>query len=221
MKTVLCVEDELKILRSHKRFFTDNGYNVLTAGTAAEAREQLAAHTPDAILLDIMLPDGNGLDILQELRAAGNKTPIIILTAWGKPQDISRGYKLGATAYLSKPFDYEAVLAVLEGIFGTEARLPEQITKGGLRLNVLSGQAFLNEQDLLLTPKEYALLALFVEQEGQTLGAKYLYEHVWGQPMLDSDVALRKQLSNLRKKLTGSGYAITKIRSEGYRFTPK
>ncbi len=168
-----------------------------------------------------MLPDGNGLELLTEWRAAGCKLPIIMLTAWGEPKDISRGYRLGATAYLSKPFEYEAVLTVLDGIFSAAERMPETVTRGGLCLDVLSGQASLNGEDLLLSQKELALLALFVQNEGRSIGADYLYEKVWGQPMGNNDGAVRKQISNLRKKLEGSGYEISHKHGDGYCFAPQ
>ncbi|MDR1687520.1 MAG: response regulator transcription factor [Clostridiales bacterium] len=228
MRTLLIVEDELNILENHRRFFTDNGYRVLTAETAAKARKCLAAHTPDAILLDIMLPDGNGLDILQEIRSPNSaisslnssliKLPIIILTAWGKPQDISRGYRLGATAYLSKPFDYEAVLAVLDNIFTTQERMPESIVRGGLTLDLFSDRALLYGADLLLSPKEFSLLYFFVQHEDEMISAARLYEHVWGQPLSGSTRALENMIYRLRKAIESSGYAIVTKRGRGYCF---
>ncbi len=218
MRTLLIVEDEMKILRAHKRFFTKSGYSAITAENAARARKQLAAHTPDAILLDIMLPDGNGLELLSEWRAAGCKLPIIMLTAWGEPQDISRGYRLGATAYLSKPFEYEAVLSVLDGIFSAAEKMPEQITRGGLTLKLMSYEAFVNGVSLSLTQKEFSLLMIFVQNEEQTMNTEYLYERIWGQPMGADDNAIKVTISKLRGKLKDSGFTITGKRGDGYRF---
>ena len=129
MRTLLCVEDERTLLRNNCAFFVRLGYRMLAAETLSEARACLSKERIDAVLLDIMLPDGNGLELLQELRVTGNKIPVIMLTAWGKPQDLSLGYKLGATAYISKPFDYDAVLAVVESIFERYEEMPETIVK--------------------------------------------------------------------------------------------
>ncbi len=218
MKTVLLVEDELDILENHRRFFEEEGYRVLLAATYAKAREHLARETPGAIVLDIMLPDGNGLDLLSELRAAGSRIPIIMLTAWGKSRDVARGLRLGANDYMSKPFTYEVLKARVDAMFRNVEQIPETISRGGLRLDILSGQAFLNGEDLNLVQKEFALLTLFVQNEGRALGAPCLYEKVWGQPMGKNDGSLRKQILNLRKKLEGGGCVISPKYSDGYRF---
>ncbi len=218
MKTLLIVEDELQILSNHRRFFTDNGFRVLEAETAARAREQLAKHTPDIILLDIMLPDGNGLDLLTQWRAAGIILPIIMLTAWGEPQDISRGYRLGATAYFSKPFDYEAVLVFIEGLINSAAQMPEMIEKGALTLNLTSMTAFVNGEDIILTQKEFALLLLFARNEGKTMSAEYIYEKVWGMDTNNDVRTVKNRISKLREKIGESGYTMTAVRGDGYLF---
>ena len=204
MRTILCVEDDVQILRNNRDALTESGYRVLTAENLSRAREHLAVNTPDAILLDIMLPDGNGLDLLTELRDAGSKIPVIMLTAWGKPQDVSRGYRLGATAYLSKPFDYEAIQAAIEGIFQSREEVPEIIEKGALTLKLTSMIACLNGEDILLTQKEFALLLLFVRNEGKVMSAEYIYEKVWGTNTNNDVRAVKHQASNLRQKIVGS-----------------
>jgi DNA-binding response OmpR family regulator len=217
-KLLLCVEDDKTLLRNSREFLERRGYRVLSAETLKEAREHLSKEKPDAIFLDIMLPDGNGLDLLTELRAAGSKVPVIMLTAWGEPKDVSRGYRLGATAYLSKPFEHEAVLAAVEGIFDRMQTMPEVIEKGSLTLQMASMIAFMNGADLRLTQKEFALLLLFIQNEGKALSAEYLYEKVWGQSMNNDTRAVKLQVSNLRTKIEGSGYAISAVRGKGYRF---
>lgn len=218
MRTVLCVEDDIQILRNNRDALTESGYAVLTAETLSRAREHLSKETPDAVLLDIMLPDGNGLDLLAELRAAGSRIPVVMLTAWGEPKDVSRGYKLGATAYLSKPFDYEALLAAIEGIFGNIEQVPEIIEKGALRLDVSASEAFVGDEDLLLTPKQFSLLLHFIQREGQTVTAEYLYGKIWGKSLNNDTSALKNVVYQLRKKLAGSGYTVTAERGEGYCF---
>jgi DNA-binding response OmpR family regulator len=94
MKTLLVVEDERDILQNHRDFLENHGYSVLPAENLAQAREHLSNATPDAIVLDIMLPDGNGLDLLTKLRTVRNKIPVILLTAWGKAKDIAKGNTL-------------------------------------------------------------------------------------------------------------------------------
>jgi DNA-binding response OmpR family regulator len=217
-KTILCVEDERFILGNHIKILTDSGYAALSAETVAQAREHLAAGTPDAIVLDIMLPDGNGLDLLSELREAGSKIPIIMLTAWGKSSDVARGLRLGANDYISKPFEYEVLLARLEAMFRNVEQVPETVTRGSLTLKPTSREAFVNGADLLLTTKEYTLLQFFVQNENRIMSAEYVYESVWGQPMAGDSQALSIAVSRLRKKITGCGYTISAEYGTGYCF---
>jgi len=218
MKLILCVEDELHVLENNRKAFVDAGYDVLTSENLAQAREQLSKHTPDAIVLDIMLPDGIGLDLLTEIREAGNKVPVIMLTAWDKPYDVARGLRLGANDYLSKPFEYEVLLARVEAMFRNVEQMPERITRGTLSLNVLSGQAFVKNDDLLLAKKEFNLLLLFVQNEDTVMSAEYLYEKIWGQKMAGDSRALGNVVSRLRQKMKGSGYTISTEYGNGYRF---
>jgi DNA-binding response OmpR family regulator len=231
MRTILCVEDEPQILENHRDFLTQRGFRVLMAENMSRARSQLSCFVPDAVILDIMLPDGNGLDILRELRDPDSelsqvnarlfKTPVIMLTAWGEPKDISHGYRLGATAYISKPFDYEALIAVMESIFSNAEQVPERINRGGLTLDILSGQAFLNGKDLLLTQKEFALLLLFIHNENMIMRKEYIYQKVWKASFGDSDRTLKTHVSNLRRRIEGGGYRIEAKRGTGYCFRSK
>ncbi len=227
-KLILLVEDELDILENHRRFFEEEGYRVLLAATYAQAREHLTRETPGAIVLDIMLPDGNGLDLLQEIRNPNSplstlnsklqKLPIFMLTAWGKSEDVARGLRLGSNDYMSKPFTYEVLKARVDAMFRNVEQIPETITRGGLTLKIMSDEVFVNGETLFLTQKEFSLLMLFVQNEGRIIGAEYLYEKVWGQPMMGNAGAMKNQVSNLRKKLMGSGYTVLPVRGEGYRF---
>jgi DNA-binding response OmpR family regulator len=218
MKTLLLVEDECDLLQNNRTFFEVRGYAVLTAETLQEARTRLSAHAPDAIILDIMLPDGLGLDLLKELREKGDDTPVLLLTAWGRPQNIAAGLRAGANDYLPKPFDYDVLLARVEAMFRSAERIPETITKGALTLNLTSMVACLNGDDIFFTQKEFFLLLLFVRNEGKILSAEYLYEKVWGANANDDARAVKFQVSNLRKKIKGSGYVLPAIRGGGYRF---
>jgi DNA-binding response OmpR family regulator len=96
--------------------------------------------------------------------------------------------------------------------------MPERIIFGPLMIDVLSGKAFINGADMLLTQKEFALLVMFTQNEGRCMSVEYVYEKVWGQPMNNNTGAVKNQLSNLRKKLEGSGYTVSSTRGEGYCF---
>jgi DNA-binding response OmpR family regulator len=228
MKTLLLVEDERDILENNRRFFKAEGYRVLTAENLVQAREHLfwggvvgfssIRSVIGAIVLDILLPDGNGLDLLRELRESGGKTPVIMLTAWGKSSDVARGLKLGANDYMSKPFTYEVLQARVEAMFRNVEQMPEVIEKGALTLRPAPMTATLNGKDLMLSRKEFALLMFFIQNENRIMGAEYLYENVWGSPMAGDDNAIKVTLSKLRKKISGSGYTIAAEYGEGYRF---
>ncbi|MCL1940753.1 MAG: response regulator transcription factor [Synergistaceae bacterium] len=216
-KKILCVEDETDILANNRDALIEGGYSVLTAENLAQARDHLSKQTPDAIVLDIMLPDGNGLAFLKELREAGNRVPVIMLTAWNKNADIAGGLRAGANDYLGKPFSYDVLLARVEALFRNVGYVPDSVEKGPLKLDIAANQAFLDGADMLLTQKEFSLLLLFVQNEGRFMSVPYLYEKVWGQSMEKDTQAIRKSISRLRSKLKGCGFAIVSYRDEGYR----
>jgi len=201
---------------------------VLTAENLAQTRDHLSKQTPDVIVLDIMLPDGNGLEFLKELRAAGNHVPVIMLTAWNESVDIAKGLRAGANDYLGKPFDYEVLLARVEALFRNVGRVPDSLEKGPLKLDIAAAVAFLHGTDMLLTQKEFSLLLLFMQNEERVMSAEYLYEKVWGRSdrrfrgaMASDENAVKFQVSRLRGKLADSGYVITSKRGEGYCFKKK
>lgn len=220
---ILLVEDNEQILRGNERMLKRRGYQVLTAMTLREARERMSAPisggktSPDAIVLDIMLPDGSGLDFMCELRRTSN-IPVLLLTGLTAPEDVVRGLSDGGDDYLTKPYDFAVLLARIEALLRRAGRLPDVITKGALRLDVVSGQALLHGNDLLLTQKDLALLLLFIQNEDTALSTEYLYEKVWKSPLGDDTQALKSAISRLRKKLTGSGYTVFTQRCEGYVF---
>ena len=218
LKTLLCVEDERDLLENNCRFFINEGYKVLAAENLAKTREHLKKNTPDCIILDIMLPDGNGLEFLKELRSQGNYIPVLMLTAWNTDADISRGLDYGADDYIGKPFSYDVLLARVKRMLAHAEWTPEHITYGPLYIEMFSGQAYLHGENMRLTSKEISLLTLFIQQSNRLMSAEYLYERVWGQKMMDDDNAVKVAISKLRSKLAGSGYTITASRGEGYYF---
>jgi DNA-binding response OmpR family regulator len=218
MKTLLLVEDERDLLQNNKRLFEENGYAVLSAETLSEARVHLKQNNPNAVVLDITLPDGSGLNLLCELRESGNDIPVLLLAEWDKPRNIAEGFRAGANGYLPKPFDYDVLLARMEAMLRGAERVPSVVAKGALKLDVTAGEAFVNGADLMLTPKQFSLLLHFVQHEGQTLSAEDIYNRIWRRPMAGDSGALRSAASQLRKKLSGSGYTVVAEYGDGYRF---
>ena len=217
--SLLLVEDNEQILYGNAHMLKRHGYNVMAAPTLRSARERLAAEKPDAIVLDIMLPDGSGLDFMRELRQESN-IPILLLTGLTTPEDVLRGLADGGDDYLTKPYDFSILLARIEALLRRARQLPDALQKGALKLDVTAGQAFVKGEDLMLTQKEFALLLTFVQNEGATMNAEQIYEKIWKAPIGNDSGALRRQISNLRTKLEEgrSGYTLSAVYREGYRF---
>lgn len=220
---ILLVEDNIAILEANKRVLSKAGYTVLTAKTLADARADLQKQTPDTIVLDICLPDGNGLDFISEIRAI-TAAPVLILTSLSEKDERINGLRAGGDDYITKPYDVdelrERVAAFLRRDTLIRETQPPQSTIicGPLTLDITSSQAFVNGTDLLLAGKEFALLLLFVKNEGVTIKSEELYQKVWKRPMLEDANALKVAVSRLRKKLIDTDFDIMTVRGEGYLF---
>jgi DNA-binding response OmpR family regulator len=210
---ILLVEDNEQIIRGNERMLKRHGYEVAASLTLADAYNEIKKRMPDAIVLDIMLPDGSGLDFMRKLRLT-SQVPILLLTGLTTPADVMRGLNEGGDDYLAKPYDFGVLLARIEALLRRAAQIPKTLTKGALRFDILANQAFLNNNDLLLAKKEFSLLLLLARNEGQALSPEYIYKTVWNQPMGNDNNSLKFQLSRLRKKL-GEDFSIQFDNDEG------
>jgi len=201
----------------NKPLLEAKGYKVALAKTIAGARKEIEKETPALIILDIHLPDGNGLDFLRELRKT-SAVPVIALTNDSREEDIIAGLDSGCDDYVPKPYVFSVLSARIESLLRRAERVPEMITKGRLSLDVTAGVAMLDGADLLLTQKEFAMLLTFVRCDGRYIDAEYLYEKVWKASMAGNSGAVRKTVSNLRGKINGSGWTISWSKGEGYLF---
>ena len=180
-----------------------------------------------------MLPDGSGLDFLRKLRKEKyqlstlhsqlSTVPILLLTGLATPEDVIRGLSEGGDDYLAKPYDFGVLLARIEALlrqaYRTAGQFPKTLTKGALQLDIIANRAFLGGDDMLLSPKEFALLLLMVQNEGALLTTASLYEAIWKLP-LDADTSvIRTAVSRLRQKLN-CGFSIKNDKQErAYIFT--
>jgi len=212
---LLLVEDEPLVQANNKKILQRRGYSLRQAFSLAEAREIIGRELPRAIVLDIQLPDGDGLAFLQELRKKSN-VPVLMLTAMGTAQDIIRGLEAGGDDYLTKPYDLSVFLMRVEALLRRASLVPDTLEIGPLRLDPASGKAYIDGTNVTLSQKEYSLLSQFVQHPNTILSAGYLYEKVWGQEMFEDDNSLKVAVSKLRSKLADSGYTITSSRGEGY-----
>ena len=215
---VLLVEDNVDILAANMQVLAHDGYTVLTATTLAGARELLKTSSPNVIVLDVMLPDGDGLEFMTELRGYSN-APVLFLTAKDKPEDRLSGLLAGGNDYIAKPYDI-AEFRLRVGNFISLLRSAQNttadLTLGSIKLDMVAQQAFMNGENMNLTPKEFALLHLLVKNKDTVLSVEYLYEKVWGQPMYGDTYSVKKAVSKLRAKLDGSKLAISTHRGSGY-----
>ncbi|MDR1532362.1 MAG: response regulator transcription factor [Clostridiales bacterium] len=214
---ILLVEDDLQVQINNKGILEHYGYDVFLAMDLAEARKAVREQTPDAVVLDISLPDGDGVDFLKELRGT-MQIPVLVLTASQTAKKATASFDAGGDDYLRKPYDLKEFRARVDALMRRAAHVPEQIRKDRFSLHATSGVAFLDDKDLGLTRKEFALLFTFIQNPERFLGAEYLYEKAWKAPMLSNSGALRKTMSTLRVKIKDSGWAISWSNGEGYIF---
>ncbi len=219
-KKILLVEDNPEVMRNNTMALKSRGAIVLSASTLEGARILIEKNLFDAAVLDIMLPDGSGLDFLREIRAVSD-FPVLLLTAKGDSQDIVKGLSLGADDYLVKPYYLNVFTARIDSLLRRAGKVSERVWIGSLRFDLLSSQAFLEGTDLLLTQKEFALLLLLAQNENKTLTAEYLFEKAWGQSMSEDTATFKVRMSSLKKKLAAAtgNILIETARGEGYRLT--
>ena len=218
--TILLVEDNPELNTAIRRLLELQGYTVHTAKTLASARKRLRETEPDIMILDVMLPDGNGIEWSREIRAK-TQAHIIFLTAKVDEQDVVAGLASGGDDYMKKPFKTEELLArVQSAMRRREIGTPlNTIEKGRLTINLAADQAYVGSEDLLLSQKEFSVLCLLSQNEGKHLEAEQIYEAVWGRPIGNDKNAVRMTVSRLRVKLANSGCDISSERGKGYVFT--
>ena len=215
-KRILLVEDNGVIQQLNKEMLEEEGgYRVQTAMNLAEARESINPTIPDLIVLDIMLPDGSGLDFLKELRQRGLDVPVMLLTALSESDDEVKGIREGGDDYMAKPYNNDVFLARVERLLNQKQREEERvknavaqtkntadaITHGPLTINYITQRAKLNDKDANLTPKEFAILAYFLKNMNKKMTPADIFEGVWGQDSMNSAGTIRVHISGLRKKL--------------------
>lgn len=204
---ILVVEDDAPIRNLITTTLKTNDYKYLVAPNGNEAIIAASTHNPDIILLDLGLPDMDGVDIIKQIRTWSN-TPIIVISARSEDEDKIEALDSGADDYLTKPFSVEELLARIRV---TKRRLVMMQTdpatqsatfvNGNLKIDYVAGCAYLGEEELHLTPIEYKLLCLMSKNIGRVLTHTYITQNVWGSSW-DKDVAsLRVFMATLRKKL--------------------
>ena len=198
---LLIVEDEPSLREIMVQTLRREQYVVEQAADYASGLDKIAAYDYDCILLDIMLPDGNGLKLLEALRQRQQRAGVIIISARDSLDDKIGGLELGADDYLPKPYDLNVLVARVEARLRAGQRMRRCVHCGPLKLYLLSSKAYLGERDLMLTQKEFAVALYLARHRGQTVPAAELYQEIWQQPMADKPQALRMTITRLKQTL--------------------
>jgi two-component system response regulator MprA len=217
---ILIVDDDRPLRDALRRTLVLGGYDTLQAGDGQEALTQVAAAAPDAVVLDVGLPDIDGLEVSRRLRAAGNRVPILMLTARDAVGDRIDGLDAGADDYLVKPFDVGELKARLRALLRRSAGVadPDVLAFEELRLDSARHGVTVGERFADLTRTEYLLLELLMLNARRVLPHALIYERVWGYDFGPASNALRVYVGYLRRKLEAIGARplVHTVRGVGY-----
>ena len=203
--TILVVEDDKPVRTLITTTLKANGYRFIEALTGEEAILQATSHNPDVILLDLGLPDMDGVELIRKIRSWSN-VPIIVISARSEDSDKIGALDSGADDYLTKPFSVEELLARLRvtqrrlAMLGAE-HADTVFVNGSLRIDYAAGCAYLDGNELHLTPIEYKLLCLLAQNVGKVLTHTYITQKIWGNSWENDIASLRVFMATLRKKL--------------------
>ena len=204
---VLVVEDDVPVRNLMITTLKTHDYKFLTAANGSEAILLASSHNPDVVFLDLGLPDMDGIDVIRQIRSWSNM-PVIVISARSDDTDKIEALDSGADDYLTKPFSVDELLARLRvtvrrlSLINSGSGADSAVyINGNLKIDYSAGYAFLNGQELKLTPIEYKLLCLLAKNTGKVLTHTYITQQIWGRSW-DNDIAsLRVFMVNLRKKL--------------------
>jgi len=218
---VLVVDDEPQIVRGLKVVLRNAGFDVAGAGTVREALDAVAAHPPQAIVLDLMLPDGSGVEVVSEVRR-WSSLPIVVLSAIGDEREKVRALDAGADDYVTKPFGTAELTARLRAVLrrtvdGADAPV---VHLGDLEVDLADRRVRRGGEEVHLTPREFDLLAVLAQHAGKLVTHRQLLQEVWGPAYGEETHYLRVHVAHIRRKLevdpTRPRYVITEP-GVGYR----
>ena len=224
---IMIVEDDENMAQLNARLLKRHGYDVMVAFTAADARAAAADRKPDMFVLDIELPDGNGLALCREFREDSD-APVLFLTGRVETSDKVTGFRNGGDYYLTKPYDKNEFIAIVQSLLRRMEQTRKNIddafviSKGAITLKISERKAYVDGHDAGLTPKEFAVLLILIQNEDTEVPYETIYERVWGMAMNNDVNALRQQILRLRKKLNEENtdsFSIVNGHRKGYTFT--
>jgi DNA-binding response OmpR family regulator len=218
---ILIIDDEHELLERLSSVLVKENYTVITAADGREGLDKLRDDRYDLILLDIMLPHIDGLKVLQEIRAAGITTPVLMLTAKGDIGDKVTGLNLGADDYLAKPFSIAELMARIRALLRRSTSANPIIEIGHIQLNTISREVTSDGTPLTLTAREFSILEFLMHNKNRAVSRFTLAEHVWGDDFDPFSMSnfIDVHMKNLRKKISAGGKSqlIVTVRGFGYR----
>ena len=217
MNTILLVEDNPHIMKINHTALMMEGYRILEAHTAAECIAVLAADNVDLIVLDIMLPDGNGVALCTQIKQK-YELPILFLSALGENSDIIAALRAGGDDYLPKPYDINVLIARVEARLRSAHATKRIFVFEPLKFDTVARRCFFRDRDLMLTQKEFSLLLLLARNNGQVVSKEKLYQFVWGSELSGDSTALYTAVSRVSTKLKKEEVPINVVylRDKGY-----
>ncbi|RVU45016.1 response regulator transcription factor [Rubrivivax rivuli] len=229
MSRLLLIDDDTRLTDMVGGYLRQNGYEVETAGSLAAGRERLKHTPPDALLLDLMLPDGDGLDFTRELRSDARlrRLPLLMLTARGEPMDRIVGLELGADDYLPKPFEPRELLARVKALLrraAPEAGDDEVLRFGRLEVDLGARQARLAGQACDLTSHQFELLTVLARSPGRVLSRDQIMDALKGHPLEAFDRSIDVHISRIRALIEDdpkNPKRVLTVRGAGYVFAKK
>lgn len=216
---VLVVEDDPVIGKSLSKGLSEAGHSCVWVKDGQDGLDHSLSHRFDAIVLDLLLPGVPGLEVLRQLRTAGVRTPVLLLTALGAVDDRVTGLKSGADDYLAKPFAFPELMARLEAVCRRTVDRPTPIvTVGDLRLDLTKRRVHKAQVEIDLTPTEFSILELLMRHAGQVVTRKMLCEHLWDAEWAGTTNVIEVHVNRIRKKLDQEGMPslIQTVRGRGY-----
>jgi two-component system alkaline phosphatase synthesis response regulator PhoP len=218
---ILLVDDEPSIIQLSRMYFERDGFRVQEIGDGEAALEAVAKHRPALIVLDVMLPKLDGFEVCRKLRASGDQTPIIMLTARDEDIDKILGLELGADDYLTKPFNPRELIARVKAILrrsdSTKQVDGKPIHRGDLTIDPVSREVSVASRILDLRTQEFDLLLTLAEQPGRVFSREQLLQLAWGFDFYGQTRTVDVHIAHLRKKIEGATVKIETVTGVGYK----
>lgn len=220
---ILIIEDEKELAKSISEYLSGESYLCEFAGTFGEAMDKIETFDYDCILLDIMLPDGNGLTLLEELKKQNKQDGVIIISAKNALDDKIKGLQLGADDYLTKPFHLSELMARIYSVIRRKQFNNSNIIKQNeLQIDLLAKSVSIHNKTIILTKKEFDLLIYFIGNKNKVISKSTLAEHLSGDfaDMLDNHDFVYAHVKNLKKKLYDAGceHYLKTVYGTGYKW---